>query len=858
MIFSFLTTLFVQSGKAALLIVVIFLVRRMFGERLSPATRFALWGLVPITLLFCISVPSALSVYNYLPQRIAIQQPQEPEMKRSAISGHASDSEHAPNSRQAPAIIVPAPVALSEVPPLVETASHESRSARIDGRTILFAGWLGGCGIMVLVFSRQVLVCRRWVNRSQPVRNERALTVFEQCARQAHCKSWLVIAESEAVSGPFLIGAIRPVLLLPRGMVESASREQLQTVFLHELAHLRRWDVWTGWVMSLLLTVHWFNPLLWLAIRRMNADREEAADALALQTLNQIERRSYGSSLIDIAEHYVTPNRTPGLVGISESGRFLKRRIEMIKHVGTWKLRWTASALFLGLLLGIVTITDAQPPSERAEKIRQLEEQQREIGKQLQQLKLEQDDAVAVKKVEQGKESTEPFNPNLNNPYFKLEHDGTVAATLEEAQRQIGEQLRKLKPGQDDAVAAKLEEAQREIGEQLRKLKLEHDYVTALIKVEEHAKEVEKAKKSYYPNLDQGHSTAVHSNVITTVEQGTEIMKDVVVFNPDKMVELKEPPTYPTAKQSEQRRAYNEALALFGEKNAEELEEPSQSPAPYFSAAKLKTILNSGGFLNRDDEIPDRLVFSDFDGNGMAKVWLSDGSHYEGTATILDGGAKDSILKIDVRKANDDSQKKWIWITAYVKFGHDERAEVTLNLKSQDGRWDATFLKSYAFPPYDSGSDKFGYIVKMPYIVGWPVNETEESSTVWMRQGESMRRLKFDNTGEKKPRSVVFSDLSSDGTFKVVIQEAEKKGVRYEGTGKEIKIENETTATGSRYMFRLDKKFGNAQKEEPVEQKRQSCIGMFGWDLKSEKEFTFTLTLESEDDDWNGSVLQQR
>jgi len=51
---------------------------------------------------------------------------------------------------------------------------------------------------------------------------------------------------------------------------------------LHELAHLKRWDLPLGCLVSLLQVLHWFNPILWYGFRRMRADREQACDAMAL------------------------------------------------------------------------------------------------------------------------------------------------------------------------------------------------------------------------------------------------------------------------------------------------------------------------------------------------------------------------------------------------------------------------------------------------------------------------------------------------------------------------------------------------------------------------------------------------
>ena len=201
-------------------------------------------------------------------------------------------------------------------------------------------------------------------------------------------KKRLAVAESPLVPSPFLIGVIRPTLLLPQGMVESATEKQLQTVFLHELAHLKRWDVWTGWAATLVLCLHWFNPMLWIAIRRMNADREEACDALAVRTLKQGERTAYAQSLLEITEQFAIPHRfslcqPAGLVGISETGNFLYRRLHMIQEKRTWKRRWKILALLAVLCIGATTLTDAQERRKAAEIQADIETLQAELREAL-------------------------------------------------------------------------------------------------------------------------------------------------------------------------------------------------------------------------------------------------------------------------------------------------------------------------------------------------------------------------------------------------------------------------------------------------------------------------------------------
>ncbi|MCL2119472.1 MAG: hypothetical protein FWH27_13700 [Planctomycetaceae bacterium] len=397
-----------QSCKAGLVISAILVFHALAGKRLSPVTRHATWLLVPLSLLLCVSVPSPLSVWNAarswelgvrsekLNETEMLNQ-YEPEMKYSAIPGLRTESLESSvvvssqnsatcemqgtvaNTVQGTAsgneVSVANGVTGSErekpktghsVRSLCDLSAFPAAVSWLQA-TVAFSAavtWIIGCLVMAIVFLWQILMCHGWLKRGRPITSERVLLIFSQCVRRMNVRTWLVVAESSAVSGPFLMGVLRPTLLLPEKMVRDATDEQLLTVFLHELAHLKRWDIWTSWLMTCLLIVHWFNPLLWLAVRRMNADREEACDALALARLDPGQRKNYGISLVDITAQFQSPARTPGLAGISEDGKILTRRIEMIRQTGTWKPRWTLLAALFALLLGAVTLTDAQQPSK--------------------------------------------------------------------------------------------------------------------------------------------------------------------------------------------------------------------------------------------------------------------------------------------------------------------------------------------------------------------------------------------------------------------------------------------------------------------------------------------------------------
>lgn len=101
--------------------------------------------------------------------------------------------------------------------------------------------------------------------------------------------------ESSAVESPFVLGMILPRIYVPRGMAE----EKLAYVIAHEEAHIRRKDHWWKPLGFLLLTIHWFNPVLWLAYILLCRDIEMACDERVIKEYDDVQRADYSEALLD-------------------------------------------------------------------------------------------------------------------------------------------------------------------------------------------------------------------------------------------------------------------------------------------------------------------------------------------------------------------------------------------------------------------------------------------------------------------------------------------------------------------------------------------------------------------------------
>lgn len=97
------------------------------------------------------------------------------------------------------------------------------------------------------------------------------------------------------IETPFILGIRKPVIYLPTSMEPDAA----EYVLAHERAHLKRRDHWWKPIGFLLLTVHWFNPLMWLAYILLCRDIELACDEKVIRDMNGEQKRSYSEALLN-------------------------------------------------------------------------------------------------------------------------------------------------------------------------------------------------------------------------------------------------------------------------------------------------------------------------------------------------------------------------------------------------------------------------------------------------------------------------------------------------------------------------------------------------------------------------------
>jgi beta-lactamase regulating signal transducer with metallopeptidase domain len=205
-----------------------------------------------------------------------------------------------------------------------------------------------------LLIWRHVATRRRLMRSSgsasfEALRREH-LPSLARCASLLSVRAPRLLVTGEAL-GPLITGLWRPVLVMPADLLRKLPPERIEAVLLHELAHLRRGDLWVAALATGLAVMHWFNPLVWIASRRLTAVRELCCDRTVASAQPEILER-YRAALLHVAAHSVGM-RMPSSLRFVVPSRSLRLRLELLAEAAH-ELRGVRRVAVAGVLLLIV------------------------------------------------------------------------------------------------------------------------------------------------------------------------------------------------------------------------------------------------------------------------------------------------------------------------------------------------------------------------------------------------------------------------------------------------------------------------------------------------------------------------
>lgn len=335
--------------QGSLMILAIWLLCRVC-PRIPPNVRAGLWWLATVKMLFAFVGPSPW-LLPLLPTRGAIaaaaskgtappvatsfplpaSEPQQSASPPASSNGPAMASHTTTGDTPSLAVAPHAPVTKKR-------STSEDNGVRTSLYGVLFLLWLTGLGGWVALGLRQYRNSCRTRNRSIPLPSSHpAYQEARTMADRLGLREVPALHLSADIVSPVLLGFVRPLILLPETDLDRLSPAQLRMALAHEMAHLKRRDLWFGLFPSAAQALFFFFPLASLACREYALQRESACDIEALRVTEE-PPADYGTLLL----RYVLTSSRPHTAGGLTAGAppaLLRRRIAMLEQGASWMSR---------------------------------------------------------------------------------------------------------------------------------------------------------------------------------------------------------------------------------------------------------------------------------------------------------------------------------------------------------------------------------------------------------------------------------------------------------------------------------------------------------------------------------------
>lgn len=320
---------------------IIYFIRNLFDKKISGKWKCIMWCIALITLL--------------IPIRIEIQTNKTPVIQNEIID-RVEEIKHISNYEY---VQIPQNEEIFESSKIKK---QQSEDTVIDTDTLdtekqntmplktIFINiiiphiWLLGTIAFVITFLSGIKKINRRIIRNI-YKDERLENILRECKNQLNIKKKVKIILQKYKRVPSIFGIFNPSILVTEQTLEE-DNETIKYIFLHELSHYKRKDIIFNFVLLCILSIHWFNPIVWFLFKKIRQDIEIGADELASKGLNQTEKKEYGMVLINLLRNRVEENYTASMLCMSDTGKNMERRIHMIKRKST--------SIILSMLLLII------------------------------------------------------------------------------------------------------------------------------------------------------------------------------------------------------------------------------------------------------------------------------------------------------------------------------------------------------------------------------------------------------------------------------------------------------------------------------------------------------------------------
>lgn len=331
---------FQTSLTAGIIILIIFAILKLFNNNLNIRVKYLLMSLILIRLIVPVTTQTNLKI-NISEVLKTIQ----------GNNQNKLSEEYTSNSK-----IKKNEIGTINKEPI--TSNHDKLNVKNDQvqnqvndilKNIVDAGaiiWCGGIGILTCILMIVLIKFKIESNNMERIKDGNIIKILNKLKRNVNLKSNINVYICDEKKSPCILGFIRPKIYLPHYVLE-LDEDMISHILLHELMHYKRKDLYLNFICWIILLLHWFNPLVRIALKKLKTYREYGCDCFVLQILGEEKNVDYGMTIINLSK--IVTNKRNNLI---------KGRIEMIKSFKNDSYKISAKAALGCLVAAVVVCTN--------------------------------------------------------------------------------------------------------------------------------------------------------------------------------------------------------------------------------------------------------------------------------------------------------------------------------------------------------------------------------------------------------------------------------------------------------------------------------------------------------------------
>lgn len=261
-----------MSIMAALMTVLLLVVRIIPGKWFPKYMAYFLWGIVGIRLCLPVALQSKASLIHFLAERFIKSVP----LPNTAIDLPQTSFTNVIQS-------------VTDYYPLDYKNEVLEKFFELSGVV-----WMIGAGVCLMVFILFYSVTSIQLNKGTRMKTPDCLDPIK---KQLKVYKTIPVYQHQAITSPLVFGVLKPRIIIPYNMASM----NLELILFHELVHIKRYDNLWKLLSIFVVCIHWFNPFAWLFLYFSGRDMELACDEKVLNTIEVEKKKEYAQTLTMLA-----------------------------------------------------------------------------------------------------------------------------------------------------------------------------------------------------------------------------------------------------------------------------------------------------------------------------------------------------------------------------------------------------------------------------------------------------------------------------------------------------------------------------------------------------------------------------